>query len=618
MYSVPSLVWVADVKSSAKLQAAKPEITKAAGGDAEASLRAERQLKDIAEEAGASSAIAGAAYHNLSICALLRGDLNRAQVMSTSSVLHSPEQAQYSSFSNYLHLLLLEQRSNELSIKVDQSQMALTQQLSALAKQVKEQQDALSSQADAIMSSVAKKAESNREILQEQIKLARADAKVQAEQLLTDIVATAKKQAETLLADQATKAKEAQEKLAEQINAAYRVPADLEPKLSALEEQGLKKENWPGDAAGAQRFSDDLAACIRAIPPLAERDALPRINILRWEAVAFKTINYPPGMDIFSFAESCEGPLDTLPAGVPDALVEKLKTMKAEADASIVAYRQKVVMNAAKEALLGRGDPEKALNDLGYLTDGSGSDKATASEAEELCKSIRILVANKKAVDQTTALRNDMEKIANGVRDRALAQSGYNQLTATANGYLLSWLGNDVSPQVFDQMVALSKDAREKGEAIEKVIVDERNADTKRIMEKQYLCYQAWALGKVQQMQKVIVNTPKIDAMRKKVEGGTGFITTDRDIANARAEEQRLTDECGYGYRSFASAARDLLISINPAFLDSGVLQMYQTTWAATWKTLEDWTVGGENGQEWFAKQAATIPKKGFSDDLTQ
>ena len=110
----------------------------------------------------------------------------------------------------------------------------------------------------------------------------------------------------------------------------------------------------------------------------------------------------------------------------------------------------------------------------------------------------------------------------------------------------------------------------------------------------------------------------EICAKHEKVKAGMGLLTKQKDIDQAQAREDFLAGNCGYGYGELHMAAKNCLVPINMGMLDPGVLQMYQRVWKETQDKLEKWTVGDEKAQEWLAKQAATVPKKGLTDDLSE
>ncbi len=69
------------------------------------------------------------------------------------------------------------------------------------------------------------------------------------------------------------------------------MPTEWVKQLTGLEQQVKTPSSWPKNAKEAQEFKNQTAKLIKTLPAWAEDDYLPRLNPIRWAAIAFVTLN---------------------------------------------------------------------------------------------------------------------------------------------------------------------------------------------------------------------------------------------------------------------------------------------------------------------------------------
>lgn len=361
------------------------------------------------------------------------------------------------------------------------------------------------------------------------------------------------------------------------------LPKDLEGRIAKLESQSKDAAQWPQTEEAVAAFAEELRGCINAVPAWAERDLLPRTNVLRWDASAFKVLMKAGGKDKAQVAEDCGAVLDVAFDGVQDDLVNRLRETQDQAEKTMRDERRVAVLAAADKALGGEGDATKAWEDLAYLVDQKDV------EAIDRQSKLRSKVLNDKAMAQVEAMKKSLG-VARQANDDQLRQMGYRQIAVTAASQRLAWLEEGVESGVISKMEVVQKDAERQAEALAK-----DDADRK------WLAYQKWALGRIQEMRKCMADVKFAQDNKT-----AGFSDTNENRVKARmlrtSLEQMGTPTVGAGMKKY-------LIEVDSGRLDPGVSAMYGKTWQDAWGITE-----GEKTQEEVAKAAAVVPKKGLND----
>ena len=128
-----------------------------------------------------------------------------------------------------------------------------------------------------------------------------------------------------------------------------KVPDVLNNTILSLETQGKDADRWPKTTKEVEQFAEKLNQCIKDTPPWAEKELLPRFNLLRWEDAAFRIIiSDPKTLDIAYCNDIQEVQVD----GIPQKLLDKVKEVTKNAEIDIKKSRKMEVIQSAKNAIL--------------------------------------------------------------------------------------------------------------------------------------------------------------------------------------------------------------------------------------------------------------------------
>jgi type II secretory pathway pseudopilin PulG len=154
------------------------------------------------------------------------------------------------------------------------------------------------------------------------------------------------------------------------------IPPETDAKIRDLQQKLLSAETSPKDIAQVAAFREQLRAIVLSLPPWAEEDLLPRLDVLRWSVDAVAGLESmraakPEQMD--NIASDLQALLDKMPedakeAKVPPWLRNELEEKRAQAELQGKAFEREQALKVGRESVAGNGDPTTAIARLQSVT----------------------------------------------------------------------------------------------------------------------------------------------------------------------------------------------------------------------------------------------------------
>lgn len=334
------------------------------------------------------------------------------------------------------------------------------------------------------------------------------------------------------------------------------LPDSLTKKLGALETRIADEKSWPKDAAEADAMLAELRDLVRQIPPWAEEDMLPRLNVSRWNVQSLQVLQANANADgeaLATAAETFANQLSTQPEAGSTNIATVLASHQADATQRFAAYRREAAIKDAKEQL-SLPVTTGALAVWQGLSEWTNS-PTHAQQVLELRQQLRSRLLEEEVAKFADGTKASLQKFS-ALTNVGLRQAGYFRTMENVTVQRLKLLEEpDVPTSALNVLVDLSAsvEARIKTET-EK----QRQDDIERVRG-----YQQWAL-------KSILNYREaFDAALGRTKPGKIYGTNpDPDYSGAVGAMVRY------------------LIPISPAHLDSAVAKIYSQAFEDGWNKL--------------------------------
>ncbi len=412
-----------------------------------------------------------------------------------------------------------------------------------------------------------------------------------------------------------------------------RMPAGWSERLAELERDAADSSRWPKTDHAAQRYLDATSDLIAELPPWAETEYMGRLNVIRWSAMVYTTIN-PPGdaqADLHGRAELLAALSDSAPVDAPAELVEyvdkeqsRLVREADEEDWHLLHQR------AASYVAEPNAAPSSSLQqDFALLIAYSDSEDATRrDQAEALMASLRKTMLRREAEQQADSLRSRMDSLMQLKKsDAALYATGigvlFNEARAARVTLALSGLEDAALDQIDAHLLA-------ELEELQSVQLDDHEVARATAVR----AYQQYALRSIDLFTKRYEKRKEIanDALTRIREGRRDTedyadlpsvcdaikgITYEFDVnwyggKNEKFEldGSKVTPESHVNeHRICRDAMIAHLLPIDLSLLELPVNELYQKAWEEGWKHLD-----GREDQTYVAQRTADVKKATLAD----
>jgi hypothetical protein len=193
-----------------------------------------------------------------------------------------------------------------------------------------------------------------------------------------------------------------------------KMPPDWDSRLTDVEAQVADTNRWPKDATEAQRFLDQTSALIKDLPAWAEADYLPRLNPIRWAAMAF--VNLHPSKGFTPPNEQLADQLNTListkPEGGSSELEQRLKKDAERRSAEAESKKLEEATQQAQHYLDAKADATQASPEVNpdilsvfEFLGPHEKDAKHGAEIQALRKKLHEDVLTRQAEQQAAALQ---------------------------------------------------------------------------------------------------------------------------------------------------------------------------------------------------------------------
>jgi hypothetical protein len=404
-----------------------------------------------------------------------------------------------------------------------------------------------------------------------------------------------------------------------------KMPPDWESRLTDIEAQIADTNRWPKDAADAQRFLDQTSSLINDLPVRAEADYLPRLNSVRWAAMAFVSLH--PSKDFTPPNEQVADQLNTLASTKPEGGSSELEqSLKKDAERRSAEAESKKLAEAIKQAqhyldakaTAAPASPEANPNMLSvfeFLGLHEKDDKHGA-EVQALRKKLHEGMVTRQAEQQADALQtrwNVVQKLKNS--QPAVYETSANMLLGEVMTARVALAIEGVRQPAFDM---LENDLR-------RAVSEIASQGAKREEQRQALAireYQHWALQQIKTFEEAWGKILESVAKRKEIDWKTVVDQSwwgkpySPDVwvwsaAKEAVQKKILTGWEDQDYKRVRDAMVNHLLAINLSMLEMPVQERYQQAFQLGWKQLD-----GRDGQTYVAEQTAVTVKKSLRDFL--
>ena len=375
--------------------------------------------------------------------------------------------------------------------------------------------------------------------------------------------------------------------------------ADWKNRLEEIEAQIADISQWPKEADEAAALFEQTVGLVGSLPAWAEAEYLPRLNAVRWAAVAFDRLhdlqsNRHSLNELEEIVLELRALADAKPEGGSEALIERLRESAAEV-AGETANRR--VTEAIREAqsYLG-GDSAVSLDimeiyDFLELYEDPVNLVGINVNIGTLRNRLYDEITRRQARERATSLRAQWENVQqlSSVKPRPASFEG--SARTLLQQVLLAQTALALEGVVTTDYDELENELRRVVKQIESERA--RRAEERQAQAMRY--YQRWALSEIKAFEAAFADTS-----RKAAEDASPLRRDDGGWNDAYYNEVRL-------------AMTNRLLAINLALLELPVQERYQQAFQKGWKRLD-----GREDQTSVAEASALKVKKslrGFMEE---
>ena len=375
--------------------------------------------------------------------------------------------------------------------------------------------------------------------------------------------------------------------------------ADWENRLEEIEAQAADISQWPKEAGEAAALFEQTVGLVGSLPAWAEAEYLPRLNVVRWAAVAFDRLhdlqsNRHSLNELEEIVLELRDLADARPEGGSEALVERLRESAAEVASKTANRRVTEAIREAQSYLGGDSDVSLAIIEVyEFLELYEDPDNLVGINVNigTLRNRLYDQITRRQALERATSLRAQWENVQqlSSVKPRPASSEGsarvlLQQVVSAQTALALE----GVATTAYDE---LENELRRAVQEIESEMArraEERQARAMR-------SYQRWALSEIKAFEAAFDDTS-----RKAAEDASPLRRDDGGWNDAYYNEVRL-------------AMTNRLLPINLALLELPIQERYQQAFQKGWKRLD-----GREDQTSVAEASALKVKKslrGFMEE---
>jgi len=447
------------------------------------------------------------------------------------------------------------------------------------------------------------------------------------------------------------------------------IPEGTHQHLQRLEEVAANQKAWPGSAGEAENLRQELDQLVKQhLPPWAEEEVLPRLNILRWNVRGLWLLRYleqtaPEKAE--EGAEELRSFATAAPEGVAAGLKQQLEQQRDRLHNLGREHNLARAMQQGREALkdprtpivvsvVGQAGALPTLWQPGWVAETmiktdlsdllaalAGLDGFDGAATEELRSHLRRALLDQETNAKVSLLRSTLKRLSRLPTDQT-RQSGLVKVQDAVASLLLD-LHTEPAPR------------KEKIEAVQDLLghCDRQLKDLlnqqQRAQEEKWWAYQQWALAQILRFDngkdgwyydytlawiqgefrnfknadndittRILFDIfPSTKALLQEI---LGVDLSEVEKAELTSAKQKAIYEAAWArigwnknidqeiaYRATRDGMVQFLLPINPSLLDPPVALLYNKAFQKGWNKLE-----GREDQLYVAKQSAVVTKKGL------
>lgn len=410
------------------------------------------------------------------------------------------------------------------------------------------------------------------------------------------------------------------------------MPAGCLDSLVELERVVANEDKWPKTGQAAQDYLGSISDLISELPSWAESEYMARLNVVRWSAMVFTTINPPENreVDLHARAETLAALSESAPNGTGNKLIERVdreqaRLVRAADAADWKSLRQRAEGYVAKPGSVTSGIIQQDIALL--LAHLDSADPSRRNDAGQLLRDLQKIMFRLEAEQQVQSLRSRLESLMQlKDEDPALFEAGVGMLLEEVRSarmnLALSGLDVEALNQVDSQLKA-------RLEQLQNTTRDGQEVAHARAVR----AYQKYALESIERFSKRFQDRDKIaeEALRR-IRTASRYADDYRDlpsvqhaIKNAKyrkIERPYLPDDEEYKlyginesleshltHRVCRDAMVTHLLPIDLRLLEMPVQDLFQQAWQSGWKYLD-----GRADRTKVAERTIDVSKTTLSD----
>jgi len=185
------------------------------------------------------------------------------------------------------------------------------------------------------------------------------------------------------------------------------VPEGTLKQFKSLEDRFVQPADWPETLEGAEKLRQELEQLVkRHVPPWAEEELLPRLNVLRWNVRVIWLLRHhtsPSPEQAEELAEEYRSLIAGIPDGASSALKGLLQTQRVGMLDQVNTHHQSQALAQARKALDGKGELLAALGTL------EGNDQPQAGDLRD---QLRRTLLDQDTTRKLTLLESTLDSAA--------------------------------------------------------------------------------------------------------------------------------------------------------------------------------------------------------------
>lgn len=409
------------------------------------------------------------------------------------------------------------------------------------------------------------------------------------------------------------------------------IPREVEQQLKGLEASLNDPNQWPKDAAAAEKIRQSLDDIVRGLSPGATEKALPQMARLNWGVEALwctRTDANAPPEQLEETQAIIKEVLDRQPRGQFPDIQKELESRLIAIQPQIRAFQIKQLLGRASRALEGKDDAASVFSSL----DEFRGDQ----EVAEILPKLRQKVVEKTGMERIEGFEKNLAKARSFSDDRVRQVS----LLAVQEGVLRLLVDLELDDVAPPEVLKRSKHVLAQcDKEVLALAAKQQDENAKKVRR-----YQAWALEQIRKFDGpngwyYDVTLPWGEKELRKFGDATEdanwelfetFPSTRKlveekleiDLSETKgprltvAQQKTIFNNLGgvtwkgsinteIAYRATRDGMVKFLLPIQPHLLDPPVSQLYHETFSKGWKKLE-----GRDDQLFVAQQSAVVQKK--------